>query len=225
MFARGILKLLVGAVTLAGLTNAVMAQTTAADRGSSRIWGSPGTTSRGAQPARGTSSPFSSTAGSVNNPFAAAAADAREGAVRPTAQSTGSLGATASLLDRVDPSAVERIEATVPQAAVPIVLEPVESKLAPRTDYDGKFSLQFCTAAMLVTGRVDVRTFAEETLRDETILDLAHKVGYQVRDYETWPAAFPGGTCRSVLCPTTLPCTSSTNRSRSLSVPASSASR
>jgi 2-methylcitrate dehydratase PrpD len=46
---------------------------------------------------------------------------------------------------------------------------------------------------MLVTGRVDVRTFGEETLRDETILELARKVSYDVRDYETWPAAFPGG--------------------------------
>jgi 2-methylcitrate dehydratase PrpD len=105
----------------------------------------------------------------------------------------GSLGGTASLLDRVDPGAVERIEVSVPQAAVPIVLEPVETKVAPRTDYDAKFSLQFCTAAMLVTGRVDLQTFSEETLRDETILGLARKVDYEVRDYETWPAAFPGG--------------------------------
>ena len=105
----------------------------------------------------------------------------------------GSLGATAGLLDAVDPAEIESIEVSVPAPAVPIVLEPVADKVAPRTDYDGKFSLQFSTAAMLLSGRVDVRTFAESTLRDQAVLDLARKVSYVVREYETWPAAFPGG--------------------------------
>jgi 2-methylcitrate dehydratase PrpD len=105
----------------------------------------------------------------------------------------GSLGATQSLMDGIVLEDVESIEVTVPAPAVPIVLEPVADKVAPRTDYDAKFSLQFCTAAMLVTGKVDVRTFAEASLRDESILDLASKVTYVVRDYESWPEAFPGG--------------------------------
>ena len=105
----------------------------------------------------------------------------------------GSLGATAGLLDAIDPAEIESIEVSVPAPAVPIVLEPVADKVAPRTDYDGKFSLQFSTAAMLLSGRVDVRTFAESTLRDPAVLDLARKVSYVVREYETWPAAFPGG--------------------------------
>jgi 2-methylcitrate dehydratase PrpD len=105
----------------------------------------------------------------------------------------GSLGATQSLLDAVRPEDVESVEVSVPAPAVPIVLEPVADKTAPRTDYDGKFSLQFSTAAMLATGKVDVSTFNEASLRDDTILDLARRVTYVVRDYETWPEAFPGG--------------------------------
>jgi 2-methylcitrate dehydratase PrpD len=105
----------------------------------------------------------------------------------------GSLGATASLMPEIDVEQIESIEVSVPAPAVPIVLEPVAAKFAPRTDYDAKFSLQYCTAALLLTGKVDVGTFSEPTLCDGRIAELARKVSYVVRDYATWPAAFPGG--------------------------------
>jgi 2-methylcitrate dehydratase PrpD len=105
----------------------------------------------------------------------------------------GSLGATASLLDSVDTDQIESVEVTVPQPAVPIVLEPTADKVAPRTDYDAKFSLQYNTAAMLLSGKVDVGTFREDALHDDAVLGLAEKVTYSVRQYPTWPAAFPGG--------------------------------
>jgi 2-methylcitrate dehydratase PrpD len=105
----------------------------------------------------------------------------------------GSLGATASLLGAVRPEEVEDIEVTVPAAAVALVLEPAASKIAPRTDYEAKFSLQYSTAAMLVAGRVDVRTYREPAIRDEAVLDLASRVRYVVSTYPTSPAAFPGG--------------------------------
>jgi len=105
----------------------------------------------------------------------------------------GSLGATASLLESVDIGQIESVEVSVPQPAVPIVLEPTADKVAPRTDYDAKFSLQYNTAAMLLSGKVDVGTFQADALRDDSVLELAGKVSYEVRDYPTWPAAFPGG--------------------------------
>jgi 2-methylcitrate dehydratase PrpD len=105
----------------------------------------------------------------------------------------GSVGSASALLASIDPGEIEAIEATVPAPAVPIVLEPADVKVSPRTDYEGKFSLQYCTAAMLVTGRLDLETFGENALRDDTITDLARKVTYVVRDYATWPTAFPGG--------------------------------
>jgi 2-methylcitrate dehydratase PrpD len=105
----------------------------------------------------------------------------------------GSLGATASLLGSLDIEQIESVEVSVPEPAVPIVLEPAADKVAPRTDYDAKFSLQYNTAAMLLTGKVDVASFQEDVLRDDAVLELAGKVDYVVRDYSTWPAAFPGG--------------------------------
>jgi 2-methylcitrate dehydratase PrpD len=104
----------------------------------------------------------------------------------------GSLGATQSL-GEVDPDAVEDILVTVPEAGVSLVLEPAASKVAPRTDYEGKFSLQYSTAAMLVHNRVGLDTYTPEALADDRVLDLARKVRYETKEYASYPAAFPGG--------------------------------
>jgi 2-methylcitrate dehydratase PrpD len=104
----------------------------------------------------------------------------------------GSLGATASL-GEVDLDEVEDILVTVPEAGVSLVLEPAESKVAPRTDYEGKFSLQYSTAAMLVHGSVGLTTYTPEALADERVLGLAGKVRYETKEYASYPAAFPGG--------------------------------
>ena len=81
----------------------------------------------------------------------------------------------------------------MPEAGVSLVLEPAESKVAPRTDYEGKFSLQYSTAAMLVHGRVGLATYTPEALADDRVLDLARKVRYEIKEYASYPAAFPGG--------------------------------
>jgi 2-methylcitrate dehydratase PrpD len=105
----------------------------------------------------------------------------------------GSLGATGSLLDELDPAEVEDILVWTPEAGVSLVLEPAELKAAPRTDYEGKFSLQYSTAAMLVNGRVGLDTYTPDALGDERVLGLAGKVRYETREYDSYPGSFPGG--------------------------------
>lgn len=105
----------------------------------------------------------------------------------------GSLGATAEAAAGLSPDDVEEILVTVPAAGVSLVLEPAESKVAPRSEYEGKFSLQYSAAAMIVHGRVGVSTYSDEAIADPRVLDLARKVRYETKDYETYPAAFPGG--------------------------------
>ena len=107
--------------------------------------------------------------------------------------SHGSLGATESLCDEIDHDEVEEVVVTVPEAGVALVLEPAASKVAPRTDYEGKFSLQYSTAAMLVHGRVDLTTYTPAALADPRVLALARKVRYETREFASYPAAFPGG--------------------------------
>ena len=105
----------------------------------------------------------------------------------------GSLGATGTLCDGLDPDEIEDILVTIPEAGVSLVLEPADLKAAPRTDYEGKFSLQYSTAAMLVHGRVGLTTYTPEGLSDPRVLELAQKVRYETKEYASYPAAFPGG--------------------------------
>ena len=80
----------------------------------------------------------------------------------------------------------------VPEPAVPLVLEPVEAKVAPRTEYDAKFSLQYSVAALLVDGEVGVATYTGDRIGDARLHELARRVRYERRDFASYPGAFPG---------------------------------
>ena len=105
----------------------------------------------------------------------------------------GSLGATGSLQGEIDAEEIDDVLVWIPDAGVALVLEPAESKVAPRTEYEGKFSLQYSTAAMLVHGRVGLATYTPDALTDERVLGLARKVRFETREYDSYPGAFPGG--------------------------------
>jgi 2-methylcitrate dehydratase PrpD len=105
----------------------------------------------------------------------------------------GAVGATAEAAGGLSPADIEEIVVTVPAAGVDLVLEPTATKVAPRTTYEAKFSLQYSTAAMIVHGRCGVTTYADEAIRDPRVLELAQRVRYETKDYPTYPAAFPGG--------------------------------
>jgi 2-methylcitrate dehydratase PrpD len=106
----------------------------------------------------------------------------------------GAVGATAEASrDGLSLDEIEEIVVTVPAAGVDLVLEPAAAKVAPRTTYEAKFSLQYSAAAMLVHGRCGVTTYADGAIRDPQVLALAERVRYEVKDYPSYPAAFPGG--------------------------------
>jgi 2-methylcitrate dehydratase PrpD len=91
-----------------------------------------------------------------------------------------------------EPAEISRIDVAVPVPGIPLVLEPLAGKRRPRTDYDGKFSLPYSVAAMLVHGRVDLQTYADDALADPVVLALADTVQYRRRSFDTFPRAFPG---------------------------------
>lgn len=106
-----------------------------------------------------------------------------------------SVDATRSLLDEapIELEEIEEIVALTTAAGVPLVLEPLDSKQAPRSEYEAKFSLPYSVASMLVRGEVDVSTYTDGAIRHEGVGELASRVRYEVKDYETFPQAFPGG--------------------------------
>jgi 2-methylcitrate dehydratase PrpD len=105
----------------------------------------------------------------------------------------GALGAAAEAAGVLDPAEIEHIVVVVPPAGVSLVLEPAESKITPRSDYEGKFSLQYSVAAMVLRGRVGISDYTDEAISDPRVLELARRVRYETKDYPTYPAAFPGG--------------------------------
>lgn len=107
----------------------------------------------------------------------------------------GSLGAVSDALRGrlLTADEIADVVVTVPEAGVSLVLEPAERKQAPRSEYEGKFSLQYSAASMLVRGHVAVGDFTDEAIADAEVLALARKVRYETREYPTYPQAFPGG--------------------------------
>ena len=108
----------------------------------------------------------------------------------------GSLGAAADALDGRTLAAeeIQDVVVTVPAAGVSLVLEPQHAKKTPRSDYEGKFSLQYSIASMLVRGHVSVSDFSDEAIADPDVLAVAQNG--QVRDPRaTRPTRrpFPGG--------------------------------
>ena len=78
------------------------------------------------------------------------------------------------------PDEIAGIECNVPAGAVNIVCEPWSSKIAPKTSYDGRFSLPFAVSLMAVRGKAGVEEFSEKYLTDPEIERLMTKVRYQV---------------------------------------------
>jgi 2-methylcitrate dehydratase PrpD len=93
---------------------------------------------------------------------------------------------------RYEPEEIESVFVSIPEAGVPLVVEPREQKIAPRTPYDAKFSLQYSVAAMIVTGHVGLETFAEQAITDARVLEVARRVAYEPRDFPSSGSAFPG---------------------------------
>lgn len=87
---------------------------------------------------------------------------------------------------------IELIECLVPPSGMPIVAEPRDAKLRPRSAYDAQFSLPYSVAAALVDGRVDLGTFATERLGDPRVLALADRVVCLTDPDSAFPRGFPG---------------------------------
>ena len=107
----------------------------------------------------------------------------------------GSLGAAEQALGGRTFAADEVSDLVVwaPAAGVSLILEPADAKKQPRSEYEGKFSLQYCVASMLVRGHVNVQDFSDEAIADEAVLALARRVRYETREYDTAGKGFPGG--------------------------------
>ena len=87
---------------------------------------------------------------------------------------------------------VDAVECRVPAGQVPIVCEPREAKLRPRTAYEAQFSLPYAVASALLDGRVGLETYTAERLGEARRLALAGRVTHTIDPDSTFPRGFPG---------------------------------
>lgn len=77
------------------------------------------------------------------------------------------------------PEHVESITVVGGSGATQLLSEPLEQKRRPKLAIDGKFSIPFTSAVMMVKGNVALRDYTDEGLRDAAVLAMADKVTYR----------------------------------------------
>ena len=87
---------------------------------------------------------------------------------------------------------IESVTTIVPSQVVPVVCEPAQAKLTPRSDYDAKFSLPFIVATAIAKRRFTLADLDDDCLVDPELLELAAKVSYQNDPNPTFPKYFHG---------------------------------
>ncbi|WP_149538227.1 MmgE/PrpD family protein [Siccirubricoccus phaeus] len=80
---------------------------------------------------------------------------------------------------------IAAVECAVADYMVPLVCEPVAEKAHPNTPWHARFSLQHSIAELLVTGRLDKRSYTEATLADPRIAALRARINHRVDEYAT----------------------------------------
>ncbi len=75
---------------------------------------------------------------------------------------------------------VKEIKCLVADYLVPISLEPADEKKRPRTDYHGRFSLQYSLGAALYFGRLGVEACEDKYIKNPDILAQVDKVTYEI---------------------------------------------
>lgn len=88
---------------------------------------------------------------------------------------------------------IERVVAWLAKDTLPIVAEPADVKQRAATDYEAKFSAQFCVATALQTGRLGLPELTPPALADAGTKRLAAKVACETDPDSRFPTYFSGG--------------------------------
>ena len=91
--------------------------------------------------------------------------------------------ATRQLRQQYDlkPDDIETIIVIGGSGGTKLLSEPIELKRRPHLSIDGKYSIPFTTAVMMVNGNVTLRDYTDDGLRDPTVLAMADRVSYRAR--------------------------------------------
>jgi 2-methylcitrate dehydratase PrpD len=93
---------------------------------------------------------------------------------------------------RIKPEEIAGIRCRTAEGPIPRLWEPLASKHSPQNGHAAKFSLPYLLALMLVKGRATLAEFTDEAARDQAVLAVAGKVGYEVDATIDYPRQFIG---------------------------------
>jgi 2-methylcitrate dehydratase PrpD len=85
---------------------------------------------------------------------------------------------------------LETIHCLIAPGALDTVCEPADEKLRPANEYQAKFSLQFCLAALALGGDVTLHTFQPAAVEDPAILTLARRVTFEADPSQPYPRQY-----------------------------------
>ena len=91
-----------------------------------------------------------------------------------------------------DPNEIAEIVCRTAEGPVHRLWEPLADKQKPMSSYGAKFSLPYSIAVMIVRGRAGLDEFTEEAIRDPAVLELAHRVRYELDPTIDYPRHFSG---------------------------------
>ena len=87
---------------------------------------------------------------------------------------------------------VESVRTLIADAAVPLVCEPLASKLKPASSYSAQFSLPYSVACALVRGKFGLNEIEAPSYTDADLLKLANKVSYEIDPNPGFPKSRSG---------------------------------
>ncbi len=93
---------------------------------------------------------------------------------------------------QIRPADIASVSCRTAEGPVPRLWEPLAAKHRPANGYAAKFSLPYLLAAMFVKGRASLAEFTDEAVRDEAVLEVAGKVGYELDPAIDYPRQFIG---------------------------------
>ncbi len=87
---------------------------------------------------------------------------------------------------------VASVRTLICDAAVPLVCEPLQSKLKPASSYAAQFSLPYTVACALMRGKFGLNEIEAPSYTDVQLLKLAQKVSYEIDPHPGFPKSRSG---------------------------------